>query len=624
MLSVGVANTGAAGLSVEADAVRLTSSSAPGAAASVLASDASGCLSLVKLSTPLIDTASGNLTLQPVGDLVLDPVGNDVLPATGYDINLGMLTKKYLTLHAAELWVETLVAQNTIATIGGRVLIGPTTTLTRDLSNVATTIYVKHNQMASGDRTYMEADGKVEFFAITSGPTTESDGYSYSVTRNLDGTGANLWYAGDAMFNTGTTGDGWIDLYSISSMRPGGAQYGPTIVGNVRASATFNDWGEAWAIGNLNGLYGYGADTYGVGLGQYASGKANITIDPTNGFRLRSYTTDILQIKNSDGLAYIVGSLQLDTAGGIYQGTGTFASPTTGLKMWNDSGFGRIGGYNASTLQWSAGTDGLLYAGGTVIGQHGIRFDNDLALGIYDLAWEDGGTSYGYIRGSYDLSDWLGLEIYSADLGIFVTGATTITGNLTMADTYYIATDKVIARDSGGLVLADDAGNLGVFVEDGGYVGVGTSNPVVPFDVLYSAAANGVVTAVATVRGGADGTLGSLDFTIRLKPSATGASREAHIGTGDALAMRNLFLNSNGSGAFGNVAIGTGTIPSGVALAVGGEIYSTTKVSVDGPVWIKEISAPSGISGYGGLYTKTDNKLYFKDGDGTEHTVAFV
>ena len=42
--------------------------------------------------------------------------------------------------------------------------------------------------------------------------------YEYRANRNLDGSGANDWYAGDAVFNTGTTGDGWIDLYSMSGM----------------------------------------------------------------------------------------------------------------------------------------------------------------------------------------------------------------------------------------------------------------------------------------------------------------------------------------------------------------------------------------------------------------------
>src|SRR5690606_7207180 len=50
----------------------------------------------------------------------------------------------------------------------------------------------------------------------------------------------------------------------------------------------YNDWSESWAIGNLNGLYGYSADTYGVGLGKYDNGNAHMVIDPTFGIQMRS------------------------------------------------------------------------------------------------------------------------------------------------------------------------------------------------------------------------------------------------------------------------------------------------------------------------------------------------
>ena len=219
---------------------------------------------------------AGDLTIDAIGDLnipvdgsiFLDPAGDQVNPVNNYDINLGQINKKYLSLHAAELVVETLVAQDTIATIGGRILVGPTTVLTSDIGTGDTTIYVKHNQMQDEDRVYLEADGKVEFVQINSGPSG-SGPYSYTVVRNLDGTGANVWYAGDAVFNTGTTGNGWIDLYSFSGMASGTT--GPTIVGNIRLGSTYNNWTEGWAIGNLKGLYGQGAsDKYGVGLGRYA------------------------------------------------------------------------------------------------------------------------------------------------------------------------------------------------------------------------------------------------------------------------------------------------------------------------------------------------------------------
>ena len=351
------------------------------------------------------------------------------------DLNLGALHKKYLTLHAAELWVETLVAQETMATIGGRVLVGPTTTLEEDIADSATEIVVKHNQMDAGDTVYMEAGGKVEFMKVlglpiaSSGQLTDSfvftpeagnitalfppgrkftirgsggndgewtvasaqfssghtvvtvvedvtDGsaphgyiayfdsgpYTYLVERNLDGTGSNEWFAGDAIFNTGQQGDGFIDLYSLRGVAAGSTA-GPTIVGNVRGSlGTYNDWKEHWAIGNLNGLYGYGVDRFGVGLGK--ADANNLVLDAVDGIRFRQGATVLASLSgtnwtigqttgahitltptnltlkdNSGATAINLGAagnliekpLMLGTGGGIWQGTGTFASPTTGF-----------------------------------------------------------------------------------------------------------------------------------------------------------------------------------------------------------------------------------------------------------------------------------------------------
>ena len=326
--SLSVSSTNSVTTSSHTHAV--TASSAPGASSALLKSDASGYLQLRRLGlnvapsyplhvrdtvqqlrldydagnyagitvgsdgTTTLDTttggAGGNLKIAPAGDVIFDPVGDDILPQTGYDLNIGSLQKKYLTLHAAELWVETLVAQNTIATIGGRVLVGPTTVLEADLSSLSGTITVKHNEMASGDIVYMEADAKVEFMAITSAASGTGP-YTYSVTRNLDGTGANDWYAGDAVFNTGQVGDGFIDLYSVNAINGSGVKYGPTIAGNVRNSSTFNDWSEHWAVGNLEGLYGYGTTAYGAAFGRYAADSPWVSVDSVNGFRIMRGTT---------------------------------------------------------------------------------------------------------------------------------------------------------------------------------------------------------------------------------------------------------------------------------------------------------------------------------------------
>lgn len=364
----------------------ITSSSNPGAAASLLASNLAGHLQLVRLGAgvapvyPLHSQSStgeqlrlqydafnftsftvgsgGNLTVAPSGDFIFDPAGNDILPETGYDLNIGMLSKKFLTLHAAELWVETLVAQDTIATIGGRILVGPTTILIADLAPAATTMDVKHNQMASGDRVYLEANGQVEFIAVTSGPTAIGGGYRYNVTRNLDGSGANQWYAGDAVFNTGTTSDGFIDIYSLRGVNSVGS--GPTIVGNVRTGTAYNAWAERWAAGNLDGLYDYGVTTYGFAAGDPSN--AWVSMDATNGVRM---------MRGS------VRKFLLQPDGDLFVGENTAAAATTFLSIFTnaqtynsesiDAGDVLIGDNSASkaNILWDKSEGRLKFRGGT-------------------------------------------------------------------------------------------------------------------------------------------------------------------------------------------------------------------------------------------------------------------
>ncbi len=67
------------------------------------------------------------------------------------------------------------------------------------------------------------------------------------------------------------------------------------------------------------------------------------------------------------GGASLTGVLDISANGGIYQGTGTFASPTTGLKMFNSGGIGKISGYNTSVEQWTADTDGKIKAGAGIV-----------------------------------------------------------------------------------------------------------------------------------------------------------------------------------------------------------------------------------------------------------------
>jgi len=108
----------------------------------------------------------GSMEVQPLGELILNPRGRTVRPANAYETNLGSIQKKWLSIHGAELWIETLVAQETQATIGGRILVGPTSILDADLLSTSTTLLSRY-RVNTGDILRMEADGKVEFFGVT-------------------------------------------------------------------------------------------------------------------------------------------------------------------------------------------------------------------------------------------------------------------------------------------------------------------------------------------------------------------------------------------------------------------------------------------------------------------------
>lgn len=80
---------------------RLTPSSGPGAASAILRTDNSGYLTLVRLTTtdrvrtPLIGTASGDLTLAPEDDVILDPVSNLTKFADGTAIQTNSFTSGF-------------------------------------------------------------------------------------------------------------------------------------------------------------------------------------------------------------------------------------------------------------------------------------------------------------------------------------------------------------------------------------------------------------------------------------------------------------------------------------------------------------------------------------------------
>jgi len=157
---------------------------------------------------------------------------------------------------------------------------------------------------------------------ITTGTPTGAGPFRYDVTRNLDGSSINFWYKGDAIFNTGTTGDGFWDIYSIQSVK-GGSERGPTQCANVRTGTTYNAWAPRFCSGNLYGLYGNPAsNVYGTAFGDYTDVWGQI--DTTNGFRFFEGSTN--QKLRIDPSGYVL----IGTAG---SGQANTYIDNTALKM---------------------------------------------------------------------------------------------------------------------------------------------------------------------------------------------------------------------------------------------------------------------------------------------------
>ena len=187
---------------------------------------------------------------------------------------------------------------------------------------------------------------------------------TYLVTRDLDGSGANDWNAGTVYAIYGQVGNGRIELNAYDSPRLSVFSHADTIAG----------FREQVRIGDLINGWGYSASTYGGAFGSYESGKANITIDPTNGIRIRNYDQTVIQLNGTE--ASFENVIKLGTSGRLQQGTGTWGTDFTGSAIWAEGSPAvmMMGGLNNNIKQWWGGSDGKLYAGGgdVILDQNGL------------------------------------------------------------------------------------------------------------------------------------------------------------------------------------------------------------------------------------------------------------
>ena len=296
---------------------------------------------------------------------------SDLVPDLPYARDLGSARKKFGAIYAGALVIETLVKQEVKADVGGRIITGVTDSLTRPLSTAsfAEIIHCEYGQMVNGDVLWFEGDGQFEMMRVTSNPVqyAGSDDYVVYVERAVEGV-KSAWDEGAAFINTGGHYDpdnsgqiakvGFIDQYARQSVRSKGGGVtdvqGPTVTGFVRYGYQPLEFDVRWAIGNLNDLYGYTTDIYGVGLGDYAQALGNwLTIENNNGMRFYSDGDRVLNIHPSRGVQLVsdgVGGIKrrlsyVGTDGVEYAWIGAMvASQQTRLNMQIEPRSGRDSG----------------------------------------------------------------------------------------------------------------------------------------------------------------------------------------------------------------------------------------------------------------------------------------
>lgn len=317
----------------------------------------------------------------------------------------------------------------------------------------AFSIDVEHNFLTTGDYVYMQAAPanvpQFEVFQITSSASTITGGYRYSAIRNLDGTGANNWYIGDAVTSLGgAAGEGYINLTATATIHN---HYGPTIAHYVRTgTGTWNAVKPVVASGNLRSFVDYSSDVFGHAAGNDLllapdEGFRGYTCDTTNGMRL--FNVDLLMYNDSQLTAALDNEIGLNF---LTAGIGTTNYAPTSIRWWTNMSVTDISDENA-----------------------GITCYDSPAYGSFlNISVRPSATGDSSRMQLYALSD---TSVAIIALG-FISGTPTIelaadevkvAGNLFAGNSgAHISAAEIWAATGAGLDLCDDAGGVALSVLD--------------------------------------------------------------------------------------------------------------------------------------------------------------
>jgi len=519
----------------------VSSSSNPGASPSLLASDNGGYLTLVRfvaterIRTPLIDTASGNLSVAPAGTLVVLAAGKGVrsnsyasgFAGNGWQIDdaitvTGRTSAEFddLTIRGRMSVYELLIRQ--IRATNGSIFVSSTGKAKTVTDNGGGSYTI----VTETDHGFLENDLiRAQRFTGTgvyqSDLTVTSVASTTQFTATLRG-GYTAPAAGMEYVRLGNTTDasrrGTIYMTADDSGAP--------FMDVVDGVAAFGDWNTAGKIrtriGRLTGITGT-PNEYGIIAG--------------TGFT----AADSYFKASNSGVALTNVALEL------YEGGSKSVSiaPSSGIA---------IHGYAPGNYSRSI----TFYESNALRAGIGLGINGNL-LGIYKYA---SGSLY--------------LQAISANATKFATVQIEATDGGSKLD---LSADAITFNGNAMWHAGNDGSGSGLDADllDGSHASAFALLAGATFtgDVGLSQAGinNDTSDTMMSFNGGSDGTLGGLLISIGVHPSATGANRYAYIGVGDNSAMRPLALNANGAGAFGRVGIGT--VAPAAELDVAGYILAS-------------------------------------------------
>lgn len=495
----------------------------------------------------LKDTSTG---WQSSTTLVISPQANNALRTTNYTSGLvgwnwsaaGDAEANNLTLRGALR--SAVLLYNAVLTTAGTQLITPsagklksdvvvpssptygTTTVTIDIVDQDGLTHAASQLFAVGDILYMK-DGLsgYTYFKVTA-VSDQTTFWRYTASIQA-GTNNITYRAGLGVGDYKQSGAGAITLTADQANAPYLQMFTHDGTFSAASSSGVLNVTPQLRLGNLNGSYGYAADTYGLGAGQYGTAsKSWITVEQTNGFRVGNNTTVRAQVA-TDGSAFFgnnnfaVSAAGVLTASGWTLNTTSLSSGTTYVASGLDIPSGQVAwfGKGASGYQGFAFRD----SGGRILQGYVGANSNYPYLSVFDGTYTRvaiGGLNQSFHTGDSAVNS-IGMKVWDSagnklvefsdvrnQIAGWTIGATTITGTSTTLD----SAGKLTLGTGNNVVVLDAA--------DATYrLAIGNATYAsAPFRVDKA----GAMTATgATVSGAITATSGSITGTMSVTGSLT-------------------------------------------------------------------------------------------------------